>query len=259
MLRTPTRLLIVCGVLIAVTAASVTALAVNLWHPATTPVGAPPQVLTLAASTSGNTITVVGVGTGSGTPNTAQLTLGVSATRSTVRDAVSAAAADQSKVVAALHNLGAEDKDIQTASIWVSQQTNCCPQTVVGYNATTQLTITAHSISAITPLIEVSVDAIGNDLQINGINLYVADQGSMLKAARAAAMSDANTKAQDYARLSGHHVGGLIGVSEVVQYGSGFSCDQCGGKGGAGGGGIQVLAGVTSVTVTVAVTYELAA
>lgn len=241
------------------TAASLTALAVNLWRPTAATVSPQPtQVLTLAASTSGNTITVVGVGTGSGTPNAGQLTLGVTATRSTVREAVSAAAADQSKVLAALHNLGAEDKDIQTSSIWVSQQTNCCPQTVIGYNATTQLTITVHSVSAVTPLIEVAVDAIGNDLQINGISLYVADQGSMLKAARAAAISDANTKAQDYARLSGHHVGGLIGVSEVVQYGSGFSCDQCGGKG-AGGGGIQVLPGVTSVTVTVAVTYELAA
>lgn len=258
MLRTPTRLLIACGVLIAVTAASVTALAINLSRSSATAGSAPPQVLTLAASSTGNTITVVGVGTGSGTPNTAQLTLGVSATRSTVRDAVSAAAADQNKVLTALHNLGVEDKDIQTASIWVSQQTNCCPQVIVGYNATTQLTITVHSISAVAPLIEVAVDAAGNDLQINGINLYVADQGPMLKTARAAAMADANTKAQDYARLSGHHVGGLIGVSEVVQYGSGFSCDQCGGKG-AGGGGVQVLPGVTSVTVTVAVTYELAA
>ena len=257
MLRTPARLLIVCGVLIAVTAASLTALGMSFWHPTATTASAPTQVLTLAASASGNTITVVGVGNGNGTPDTAQLTLGVSATRPTVREAVSAAAADQGRVLAALHHLGVEDKDIRTASIWVSQQTSCCPQTLVGFNATTQLTITAHSISAVTPVIEVAVDAIGNDLQINGINLYVADQGPMLKGARAAAMSDANAKAQDYARLSGHHVGGLISVSEVVQYGSGFSCDACGGKG-AGGGGVQVLPGVTSVTVTVAVTYELA-
>lgn len=257
MMRTQTRLLVACGVLIAVAAASVTALAISLMRPA--PPSAPaPQVLTLAGSTTGNTITVVGVGTGSGTPNTATLMLGVSATRSSVRDAISAAAADQSKLLAALHNQGAQDKDIQTASIWVSQQTNCCPQTIVGYNASTQLTITVHSINNVTPLIEAGVDAVGNELQINGINLYVADQGPMLKAARASAIADANNKAQDYAKLSGHHVGGLIGVSEVVQYGSGFSCDQCGGKG-AGGGGVQVLPGVTSVTVTVAVTYELAA
>ena len=257
MMRAQTRLLIVCGMLIAVAAASVSALAIALMRPA--PAGAPPsQVLTLAASSTGNTITVVGVGTGSGVPNTAQLTLGVSATRPTVRDAVSAAGNDEGKLLAALRSQGVQDKDIQTASIWVSTQTNCCPQTLTGYNATTQLTVTVHSVNSITPLIEVSVDAVGNDLQLNGINMYVADQGPMLKAARASAMSDANNKAQDYAKLSGHHVGGLIGVSEVVQYGSGFSCDQCGGKG-AGGGGIQALPGVTSVSVTVAVTYELAA
>ena len=255
-MRTQTRLLVVCGVLIAVAAASVTALATNVMRPA--PVSAPSaQVLTLAASTSGNTITVVGVGTGSGTPNTAQVTLGVSATRSAVRDAVSAAAADESKLLGALHNQGVQDKDIQTASIWVSTQTNCCPQTTVGYNASVQLIVTMHSINSATAVMEAAVDAVGNELQINGISLYVADQGPMLKAARAAAMADANTKAQDYARIAGHHVGGLIGVSEVVQYGSGFSCDQCGGKG-AGGGGIQVQPGVTAVTVTVAVTYELA-
>lgn len=259
MMSTQNRLLVACGVLIAVAAASVTALAINLMRPAPSPASGPQaQVLTLAASTSGNTITVVGVGNGSGTPNTAQVGLGVSATRSSIRDAVSAASADEQKLLTALHNQGVQDKDIQTASIWVSTQTNCCPQTLVGYNAATQFTVTMHSISSITPVLEVAVDAVGNELQINGISVYVADQGPMLKSARANAMADANTKAQDYARISGHHVGGLIGVSEVVQYGSGFSCDQCGGKG-AGGGGIQVLPGVTSVTVTVAVTYELAA
>lgn len=259
MLGVQTRLLVVCGALIAVAAASVTGLAITLGRPVAAPVSAPAQqVLTLAASSTGNTITVVGVGNGSGTPNTAQVNLGVTATRSAVRDAVSAASADETKLLGALHNQGIQDKDIQTASIWVSSQTQCCPQTTVVYNASTQFTVTMHSINGITPLIEVAVDAVGNELQINGISLYVGDQGPMLKAARAAAMADANNKAQDYARLSGHHVGGLIGVSEVVQYGSGFSCDQCGGKG-AGGGGIQVLPGVTSLTVTVAVTYELAA
>jgi uncharacterized protein YggE len=222
------------------------------------PVAAPPPpVLTLTASTSGNTITVVGVGTGSGTPDTAQLGLGVTTLRPTVRDAVSAASTDEAHLLTALHGQGVQDKDIQTASIYISTQTNCCPQVLAGYNAATTLVVTVHHIANVTPLIEAAVDSVGNDLQINNINLYVADQGPMLKTARAAAMTDANTKAEDYARLSGHHVGGLIGVSEVVSYGSGFSCDACG-KGAGGGGGIQVQPGVTSVTVTVAVTFELA-
>lgn len=257
MISAQTRLLVVCGILIAVTTASVTALAITLARPAA--VSAPPaQVLTLAASTSGNTITVVGVGIGSATPNQAVLNLGVSATRPNVRDAVSVAASDMSHLLTAVHNGGVQDKDIQTTAVWVSPQTNCCPQTLNGYNAATQIAVTVHSINNITVLIEDAVDAVGNDLQINGITLSVADQTAMLKAARAAAMRDAQEKAQDYAQLSGHHVGGLVGMSEVVSTTGGFSCDQCGGKG-AGGGGIQIQAGVTSITVDVAVTYELAA
>jgi hypothetical protein len=161
------------------------------------------------------------------------------------------------KLLSAVHNQGIQDKDIQTTGIYIQQQTNCCPQTVNGYNATSQIAVTVRSVSGVTPLIEVAVDAVGNDLQTNGITLMVSDQGSMMKAARAAAMNDANTKAQDWARLSGHHVGGLIGTSEIVSTASGFTCDQCGGKG--GGGGIQVQPGQTSITVDVAVTYELAA
>jgi uncharacterized protein YggE len=256
MISAQTRLLVVCGVLIAVAAASVTALAISVSRP-TTVSGPPPQVLTLAASASGNTITVVGVGIGSATPNQAQMSLGVTATKPNVRDAVSAASTDMNRLLSALHGQGVQDKDVQTTSIWVSQQTNCCPQTVIGYTASVQVTVTVHSIDKATPLIEAAVDAVGNNLQLNGIGLSVADQSGMLKTARAAAMSDANVKAQDYARLSGHHVGGLVGVSEVVSTTGGFSCDQCGGKG--GGGGIQIQPGQTAITVTVAVTYEIAA
>ena len=256
-MSTQTRLLIVCGILVAVAASSVTALALNLSRPSNPSQGTQPQVFALAANATGNTITVVGIGSGTGTPNQAQVSLGVSATRSNVRDAVAQASADESHLLGALHAQGVQDKDIQTATIWINQQTTCCPQNVTGYNATTQLTATLHSIDKVTAVVESAVDAVGNDLQINGINLSVSDQSGMLKTARAAAMSDANAKAQDWARLAGHHVGGMVGVSEIVSTPNGFACDQCGGKG--GGGGIQVLAGQTSVTVTVAVTYELAA
>ena len=256
MMSTRTRLMVVGGLLVAISAASVGALLVLLARPAQ-PTPAAPEVLTLAASTSGNTITVVGVGIGTATPNQAVVSLGVSATRPAVRDAVSVAASEMTKLLDAIHGQGVKDADIQTTGLYVSQQTNCCPQSVIGYNATTQIAVTMHSVGAVTPLIEVAVDAIGNDLQMNGINLSVSDQGPMLKSARAAAMNDANTKAQDWARLSGHHLGGLVGVSEIVSTSSGFTCDQCGGKGAAGGGGIPIQPGQTSVTVDVAVTYEL--
>src|SRR6266849_2820060 len=124
MMSAQTRLLVTCGVLIAVAATSVTALAISVSRPVTVS-GPPPQVLTLAASASGNTITVVGVGIGSATPNQALLNLGVTATRPNVRDAVSAAGSDMARLLAAVHGQGVQDKDIQTTALWVSLQTNC--------------------------------------------------------------------------------------------------------------------------------------
>lgn len=251
-----TRLLIVCGVLIAALAASMTALVVARPHAAE--LSAPPvQTVTLAASTTGNTITVVGVGTGSAIPDRAALMFGVTATRPNVRDAVAAAGSDEANLLRALHGQGVQDKDIATTSIYLQTQTNCCPQVVNGYTASDSVQVTVNHVGNITSLTEAAVDAVGNDLQINGVNLYIADQSAVLKTARSAAMSDANTKAHDYARLSAHHVGGLVGVSEVISTTGGFACDQCGGKG-SGGGGFQVSPGTQTVTVTVAVTYELA-
>ena len=255
MMSAHTRLLVLCGVLIAALAASLTALALVRQRPEAPT--APAQTQTLAASISGNTVTVVGVGSGSGTPDRGDVMLGVNATRPNVRDAVTAAGADMTHLLGSLHAQGVQDRDIKTTSIWIQQQTNCCPQVVNGYTASESVEVTVNHVTNVTALTEAAVDAVGKDLQINGLNLYVADQGEMFKTARSAAMSDANTKAQDYARLSGHRLGGLVGVSEVISTTGGFACDQCGGKGSAGGG-FPVSVGTASVTVTVAVTYDIA-
>lgn len=248
------RFAAVVGVLIAVASGAVTAL---LMSPRGVPAPAAPvpHVLTLAASTSGNTITVVGSGTAAAVPDSGTLSLGVSATRPTVRDAVSQATADMNRLLGALHGQGVSDKDIQTSWLNIYQQTNCCPQTVTSYTSSNQLTVTVHHLASATAIIESSVDAVGNDLQLSGINLTLSDPTTINKSARAAAMSDANARAQDWARLAGHHVGGLIGVSELVTTASGPVCDQCGGKG--GGSGVPILSGQMSVTVTVTATYEL--
>lgn len=247
------RYAVVVAILIAIASG---AIAVILFTPRTAPVVAPvaPQVLTLAASSTSNTITVVGTGTASAAPDSGTLSLGVAATRPSVRDAVSQATTDMNRLLGALHSQGVQDKDIQTSWISIYQQTTCCPQTVNGYTSSNQVSVTVHHLASATAMIEASIDAVGNDLQLSGINLSVADTGPVTKAARSSAMSDANARAQDWARLAGHHVGGLISLSEVVAT---QSQPIGGGKG--GGGGIPIEAGQMGVTVTVTATYELLA
>jgi uncharacterized protein YggE len=246
-----TRIMVVVGVLIAVVTACATAVLVNVSRPAGAASPSTP-VLTLAASATGNTVIVVGTGAGVAVPDQANVNLGVQATRASVRDAVGIASNDMTKLLAAVRGQGVQEKDIQTTYISISQQTNCCPQNVIGYTASGQITILVHHLQNVPPLIESAVDAVGNDLQLNGLNLSVADTTSAMKAARQAAINDATAKAQDWARLTGHHVGGLISVSEYF----GAVSQPAYGKGGAGGG-FQVQPGEQSSYTTVLVTFEL--
>ena len=56
--------------------------------------------------------------------------------------------------------------------------------------------------------------------------------------------------------IAGHHVGGLMSLSEIVAVAPAYS--PCtGGCGGAGGAGVPVQPGQTSFTVTITATYEL--
>jgi uncharacterized protein YggE len=254
MLSAQTRFLVTAALLVTLVSAVLTAILINSSRP--NPISAPPQqVLSLAASSTSNTVTVVGAGTASGVPDAAELDLGVSATRPNVRDAVSQATADMNHLLSAIRGQGVQDKDIQTASISIYQQTNCCPQTVIGYTSSNSLTIKVHHVSNVTAIMEAAIDAVGNDLQMNGIILSVSDPTAMNKSARAAAMSDANARAQDWAGLTGHHVGGLIGVSEIIAAAPAQVCQGGCGKGSAGG--VPIQPGQTTITVTVAATYEL--
>ncbi|MHB8612283.1 MAG: SIMPL domain-containing protein [Candidatus Dormibacteraceae bacterium] len=247
-----TRYMLAVAVLVAIASG---AIALLLFGPRSAPAApATPQVVALAASTTSNTITVVGSGSASAAPDEGTLNVGVSATRPSVRDAVSQATTDMNHLLGALHSQGVQDKDIQTSWLAINQQNNCCPQSVTGYTSSNQVTVTIHHLQNATGIMEAAVDAVGNDLQLSGINLGIADTSGITKSARSAAMSDANARAQDWARLAGHHIGGLIDLSEVIAPSQSPYVGL--GKGGAGGG-VPIEIGQMSVTVAVTATYEL--
>jgi uncharacterized protein YggE len=253
-LSTQKQTLIVAGVLIAFIGGAFAAIVLTQ-KPAAT--AAPvTHLVTQVASTTQNTLTVVGVGTGTATPDRATLSLGVQASRTNVHDAVAAAGVDMAHLLGALHSQGVQDKDIQTATVSIYAQTNCCPQTTTSYVASNLVTVTVRLASASAVVVS-AVDAVGNDLQLNGATLSVADNTAQVKAARSAAMSDANARAQEWARLSNRHVGSVIAISEIIAVQPGNICDGCG-KGGGGGAAVQFLPGQSTMTITITVIYDLA-
>jgi uncharacterized protein len=216
-----------------------------------------PTPATPAASEPTSTVVVVGTGTASAVPDEATVGLGVSATRSDVRSAVNQANADMSHLLSAIHKRGVLDSDIQTTSLSVYQQTNCCPSTITGYTSSNQVTVTIHHLINVNGVIESAVDAVGNDIQLNGINLTVANPSGTISAARSAAMTNALARAQEWAKLAGRHAGRLLGLSEIVAASPSNGCGQGCGAGGGGGAGYQIQPGQTSFTVTITATYEL--
>jgi uncharacterized protein YggE len=226
---------------------------------ATPPAPASPATTqaTLAVSGPTSTIVVVGSGSASAVPDEAAVGLGVSATRSDARSAVNQANADMSHLLSALHKQGVLDKDIQTTSLAIYQQTNCCPSTVTGYSSSNQIVVTVHHLTNVNGVIEAAIAAVGNDIQLNGINLTVANPNGTISGARSLAMTDALARAQEWARLAKHHAGSLLGLSEIVAAAPTNFCGQGCGSAGGGGGGYQIQPGQTSFTVTITATYEL--
>jgi uncharacterized protein YggE len=258
MMSTRTRYLVTLGLVLAVVVGAPIAtffLGLSGRSASQAPATQPVAVAALAASTTADTVTVVGTGASTAVPDQATVVLGVSALRPNVHDAVATANADMSRLLAALHGQGVLDRDIQTLSVGINQQTNCCPSVVIGYQASNQVLVTIHHLGNVSSVLMAVVDAVGNDVQLNGVNLFVSDPAPAIATARSSAMADAAARAQTWARLAGHHVGGLMSLSEIVGVAPAPACG--GGCGGAGGGGIPIQPGQTNFTITITATYEL--
>jgi hypothetical protein len=215
---------------------------------------APAPVQTVASAGPPNTLTVVGQGQGTATPDTAVLSLGAQTTRPNVHEALSANNSEMQKLLNALHNQGVVDKDIQTQSVSVNETNQCCPTIVTGWAASNTVNVTIHHLANVGPIIAAAVDAVGGDISIGGVNLQVSDPSAAITSARTSAMADAGHRAAAWAGLAGRKLGKLLSLSEVVTSGSGSP--QCSG-GCGGGGGTPIQAGQTQLTVSLTATYEL--
>ena len=242
-------ILIVIGAVIAIAASAVTAVAVRAGA------GGSTQTSVGAGAVAGprDTITVVGEGTQNATPDNALISLGVSVRRPTAADAMNTANAEMTALLKAIKGQGVLDADIQTTGISIDQDQQ---YNVIAYRAGNTVNVKIHHIVNVGTVIVAAQKAVGDDIQLSGINLQLSDNTTQLKGARQAAMAAAAARAKEWANLAGRHLGKVLSVSEVI--GGGSSSSPCGAGGQCGGGGgAPVQAGQVNVTVDVAVVYEL--
>jgi uncharacterized protein YggE len=172
-----------------------------------------------AAQTSNATggITVVGQGEAFGTPDKAQVQVGVEIFAPTVAEATSQNEATIQQIMAALTALNIAAEDVQTTnySLWAEQiYGEQGPEGIAGYRVTNQVNVTIRDIAQVSDVLSAAIDAGAN--AIYGIQFSVADPAELQAQARAAAVADARARAESLAGLAEVTLGDVTIISEVI-------------------------------------------
>src|SRR4051812_44207314 len=160
---------------------------------------APSEPSTAAGTGTTGTITVTGEGTVTVSPDTAVLSVGVEAQAATGAAAMDLLDERSSALTDALTGAGIAADDLQTTGLNLYSTYGDDGTTVTGYVASLQVSATIRDIDAIGATIDAAQTAVGEGLTLSGVTFSFADPESVLGDARADAVADAGTKAQQLA------------------------------------------------------------
>jgi uncharacterized protein YggE len=162
-----------------------------------------------------HTISVTGRGRVLAKPDIAELSLGVSISRQKARDSEAAAAEAMANVIAALKAAGVKDEDIQTATLSLQPEYDWTnnSQRLTGYRTDNIVMVTLRDLAKVGETLDAAVDA--GATNVNGLSFRVDDPKPVETQARAAAMSDAKTKAEALAKAAGVNITGVATISEI--------------------------------------------
>jgi uncharacterized protein YggE len=211
-----------------------------------------------ATPTSSDTVTVSGVGTVQGVPDTLSADFNVHVTRGSVQGALDAEGNAVRRVLAALKQHGIVGRKVQTASLSLSQHYDSHGR-ISGYDADETVTAKISPLSGAGRTIAAAATASGNDVLVGGLSFDIEDDQSLLADTRAKAYADAKARAQQYAQLTGRQLGTVSKVSETVQteqpvpqpFAAALAASSRAGK------AVPIRAGEQPVTVTVTVVWRL--
>ncbi len=173
-------------------------------HAASTPV---------AASSTGATITVSATGDVLGTPDTLNLTMGVSTTAPSASTALERNNAAMAKLQVSLKSAGVSNAEMQTTNLSLSPNTNAKGQ-ITNYEADDTLAVTLNDLSRAGAVIDAASTAAGNAARIEGISFSITHAAGALSEARRRAMANATSAATTLAVAAGEHLGRVLKIDE---------------------------------------------
>lgn len=212
------------------------------------------------AAEAARTVRMVGKGEATAVPDEMSFGLSITAKRIELSDALADASTSMKKVLAELKQYGVEKGDVQTTGLSMDPEysyPNSGPPILTGYRVTEKARVKVADLSMGGKAISAAVTAGGNGVRVDGIRLDVGDPESMIAEARDAAIADAKTKADQYAKATGGRLGTVVTVREVSaptpvvqpQYELGAVRDVAKGS-------VPIRAGESNLTVRVEVVWS---
>lgn len=178
-------------------------------------------------TTKAGTFDVDGTGTATAIPDTGVVNLGVTQTATTVVDAQNKTNTIANKLIADIKKLGVADNDIKTTNYSVNPNYGnnesgaivepLPPQNnrqIVSYTVTQNLEIDVQKTDKINTVIDTATSDGANLVGQVSFSFSDSMKTQLENQARAEAIKNAKTKAQDLANLSGIHLGQLVNVVE---------------------------------------------
>ncbi|GAA5055325.1 SIMPL domain-containing protein [Nocardia callitridis] len=172
-------------------------------------------------ATSG-TVTVVGNGSASATPDLMRVTVSVESRAHNVAAAYRTAGERVAAISASLRANGVGGADIATSGLALRTETEWVDkrQHIIGYLASTALTVALREVGedadpGPAAIIADCVEVGGDEVRLGDLTLTFADQRALLARARDAAWDDAVAKAQQYARRAGRELGPVLEITET--------------------------------------------
>jgi len=205
-------------------------------------------------------ITVSGEGSVNAIPDMATVSLGVTTSGQTAKEALDANGAALHAVIERLKAAGVAPTDIQTSGLSLGPVFDYSSSTPgeapkpSGFQASNMVTVEVHALDSLGEMLDAAVSDGANTL--NGIFFGLEDTVPKADEARLKAMADARRKAEMLAEAAGAKLGPIAAINEggtmmpMPGYG-GVAFDRM-------APAVPVAAGELTVGATVSVTWELA-
>ncbi len=167
-----------------------------------------------ADSSAANTITVSASGKVTMIPDIARVSLGVTMTKPTVKEARASAATAMTGIITAVKALGVADADIQTVGLNLYPQYAKGSSTkIVGYTLGNQIQITVRDLDKADDVVDTAMAKGATDL--NGISFDIADPAKALNDARVKAIAEAQVSAASMASAAHVTLGSVVSITDT--------------------------------------------